>query len=95
MDLKFKSIAERLSQKSDIPIDIAKGLPRIEISGLEEIVIENYKGILGFDNNHVEVNSSVGKINISGSNLEILYMGTSTIIVGGSFKSIEYKGGKE
>lgn len=93
MDLKFKKITEKIGEKADIPIDIVKNLPRIQISGLEEIIIENHRGIISFESECVEVDSSVGKIRITGSNLEILFMGSATIIVGGKFKGVEYKGG--
>ncbi len=39
-----------------------------------------------------EINSGSGLISIYGKDFEILFMGGSTITLGGKFKSIEYEG---
>nr|WP_254906505.1 sporulation protein YqfC [Clostridium tyrobutyricum] len=76
----------------ELPRDIILNMPKIQVTGDNEIIIENHKGIVLFDKSIVKINSGVGLISIYGDNFEVLFMGGSTITVGGKFKSIAYEG---
>jgi sporulation protein YqfC len=76
----------------ELPEDIVLNKPRITVSGENQVIIENHKGIVLFQDNMVRVNSESGLITINGTGFEILFMGGSTITIAGRFKSLVYEG---
>lgn len=91
MENKFNETKEVISDRLGLPKDIMLNLPKITITSNNEITIENHKGIVLFEEELIKINSSIGFISIHGNNLEVLFMGGSTIILSGKFKSIVYE----
>lgn len=89
--LKNSKTVEDIAKKLDIPKDIVMNLPKITITGNREILIENHKGIILFEENMIKVNSNAGVILINGNNLKIEYLEGKTIVVGGKFSSVIYE----
>lgn len=92
MDNKLYRTKETLAEKLDLPRDIILNVPKITITGNNEITIENHKGVVLFEEHNVKINSNVGLISIHGIGFEILFMGGSTLTLSGKFKSMEYEG---
>lgn len=89
---KMYNTKRNIADKLDLPRDIILNMPQIKVTGKSEIVIENHRGIVLFDENQIKINSGVGLISIYGSKFEVLFMGGSTITIGGRFNSIVYEG---
>jgi sporulation protein YqfC len=89
---KLYRTKQNIADKLDLPRDIILNMPKITVTGDNEITIENHRGVVLFGENQVKINSGVGLISIFGSGFEILFMGGSTITIGGKFKSIAYEG---
>ncbi|MFC0892482.1 MULTISPECIES: sporulation protein YqfC [Clostridium] len=83
---------QNIADKLDLPKDIILNMPQIKIIGNDEIIIENHKGIILFEDSQIKINSGIGLISIYGSKFEVLFIGGSTITIGGKFKSIVYEG---
>lgn len=92
MEDKLYRTKQNIADKLDLPRDIILNMPKITVTGDNEIIIENHKGVVLFGESQVKINSGVGLISIFGSRFEILFMGGSTITIGGKFKSIAYEG---
>jgi sporulation protein YqfC len=92
MDYKFYKAKETIAEKLDIPRDIVMNLPKITVTGDNEIIIENHKGVILFEERQVKINSTIGMIEINGSRFEVLFMGGNTLTLSGKFKSITYVG---
>ena len=92
MDYKFSKAKETIAEKLDIPRDIVLNLPKITVTGDNEIVIENHKGVILFEEGQIKINSTIGMIEINGSKFEVLFMGGNTLTLSGKFKSIAYVG---
>lgn len=90
MKSRIDKSKEILVQKFDLPRDIMFNLPKITIIFDNEIIIEGHKGIFMFTENEIQVNTKLGVIILMGENLEILYIGGSTIILKGNFESVLY-----
>lgn len=88
---KIDKNREIIAEKLDMPKDIIMGLPKITITGDEEITIENHKGIILFERSLIKINTKIKAINIQGENFEILYIGDSTITISGKFNSVIYE----
>ncbi|MGE5629125.1 MAG: sporulation protein YqfC [Solirubrobacterales bacterium] len=82
---------QSLASALELPEDIILNKPKITVTGKDEIIIENHKGIILFQEEVFRVNSEAGMITIYGTGFEILFMGGSTIIISGRFKSIVYE----
>ena len=83
---------EFIAQKLDIPIEVMIDIPKIIITGNEEITIENHKGIVAFSENEIKVSSKKGIIKIQGNNFEIFYMGSNSLTINGEIRAISYEG---
>jgi sporulation protein YqfC len=89
---KIYKTKETIAEKLDLPREVILNIPKITVTGDNEITIENHKGVVLFEKSEVKINSNVGLISISGGNFEILFMGGSTLTLSGKFKSILYEG---
>ncbi|NLU07054.1 MAG: sporulation protein YqfC [Clostridiales bacterium] len=92
MKNKMYDTKQNIADKLDLPKDIILNMPQIKIIGNDEIIIENHKGIILFEDSQIKINSGIGLISIYGSKFEVLFIGGSTIPIGGKFKSIVYEG---
>ena len=86
---KINKGKEIIMNRMDIPKDFIYDLPKISILGKEEITIENHKGIISFEKNLVKISTINGNITIKGSDFEILYIATTTIVINGKCTSVE------
>lgn len=91
MGKPINKVKEYLADKLDLSRDVILDIPRIVVTGDSEIIIENHKGIILFEENEVRINSQLGQISILGKEFEILFMGGSTLTMSGKFKSIVYE----
>ncbi|MFU0825387.1 sporulation protein YqfC [Clostridium sp.] len=91
MKKKIYKTKETIAQKLGLPRDVVLDIPQIIVTGNNEITIENHKGIIMFEEEEIKLNSNSGTISIRGKNLEILFIGGSTIVLGGKFKGISYE----
>lgn len=89
MDNKIKNI---VTKELDLPIEVVDNLPKINVIGDTEITIENHKGILSFDKDNTKIKTAIGVLDIEGEELEIVFIGGSTITISGKFKSLGYGG---
>lgn len=90
-DRLYKS-KQTIAGALELPEDVLLNRPKITVTGENEVIIENHKGIVLFGDNLVKINSGIGLITINGTGFEILFMGGSTINIGGRFKSVVYEG---
>lgn len=73
----------------EIPKEIYTNIPNFIITGFEEMIIENYKGILEYEDYYVRVNTYIGIVNIHGTNLRLEKMTEDNIKITGKIESIE------
>ena len=86
--MKKKNI-RRLDRFLEMPQEIYTNNPKVTINGFEEILIENYKGILEYEEFLVRINTYLGIININGYNLNLETMTNDDIRVTGKGESID------
>ena len=48
-----------------MPKEVGTNIPKVTLTGFEEIVIENYKGILEYEEFFIRVCTHIGNINIT------------------------------
>ena len=80
---------KRLDKILEIPEEVYSNTPKITITGFNEIILENYKGILEYEEYFVRVNTYIGIVNIHGINLKLEKMTEDNIKINGKIESIE------
>ena len=73
----------------EMPKEICTEIPKIIITGFEEMIIENYKGILEYEEFFVKINTHIGIININGYNLNLENMTNDDIKITGKIESFD------
>lgn len=79
----------KIDKLLEIPQEVCSDNPKVTINGFEEIIIENYKGILEYEEFLVRINTYLGIININGYNLNLETMTNDDIRVTGKIESID------
>ena len=69
--------------------------PKVTIISVDEIYIENYKGILEYEEIFIKINTEIGTISINGFNLTLQEITSDDIGVKGTIKSIELEKNQE
>ena len=75
----------------DIPREITSNIPKIVVTGFDEILIENYKGILEYEDFFVRISTHIGIININGFNLKLNQMNDGDIAISGKIENLDFE----
>lgn len=84
-----KKTQNKLEKILEMPRELSKKNSKITINSFDELLIENYKGILEYEEFYVKVNAEIGTININGFNLKLEQITNDDIIVRGIINSID------
>ena len=88
---KKKNIRNKIDRMLEVPDEIALNVHKITILKFEQMLIENYKGILEYQDFFIRVKTNIGIINVNGFNLSLEEMTTDDIIVKGKIESIDFE----
>jgi sporulation protein YqfC len=83
-------IRAKMTELLELPKEIVLDIPKITMYGSKNMVIENYKGIIEYDNNVIRVNTSMGIIKIAGERLIIKEITSEDLMVNGGIISLEF-----
>ena len=81
----------KLDSLLEIPREIVSSDIKLTINGFDEILIENYKNIIEYQDILIKVNTFEGSITIYGLNLKLEEMTDEDIKVIGEIDSIEFE----
>ena len=84
-----KGKMKKLDKLLEIPQEVCSNIPKFVITGFEEIIVENYKGILEYEDFFVRINTHIGIVNINGYNLNLQTMTNDDIKISGKIESID------
>ena len=79
----------RLDKILELPQEVCSDVPKISLTGFDEMIIENFKGILEYEEFFVRINTYIGIITINGLHLNLENMTNDDIKVTGQIESIE------
>ena len=86
MKKKRKNKFDRLLE---LPQEVYSNIAKLTIIGFNEIVLENYKGILEYDENFASISTYIGIVNINGGNINLEKMTNDDIKITGKIDGIE------
>ena len=81
----------KLDSILELPREVASSDIKVTLNGFDEILIENYKNILEYQDILIKVNTFEGAITIYGFNLKLEEMTDEDIKVNGKIDSIEFE----
>lgn len=84
-----KNRYNKIDKLLELPKEVCSEVPKIIITGFEEVIIENFKGILEYEEFLVRINTHIGIISISGYQLSLENMTDDDIKVKGKIESLE------
>lgn len=87
---KKESRASRIADALDLPLDVMCDIPRVELMGKKRISIENFRGVLDYNENCIKINSTEGIIKIDGDSLLIESITDEGIFIKGTILRVEY-----
>lgn len=79
----------RINQMLEMPREINNKEAKITIISFDEILIENYKGILEYEEFFIKVDTEIGTVNINGYKLTLEQITEEDIAIKGTIKSID------
>ena len=79
----------KINELLEIPKEVYSNVPNIILTGFEEMIIENNKGILEYEDYYVKVNTFIGIININGINLKLEKMTEDNLKISGKIEKID------
>ena len=89
--MKKKKRLNRVDKILEFPKEVYSNEPKIIISGFDELIIENFKGILEYEEFFVRINTYIGIININGYNINLENLNNDDLKVKGKIESIEFE----
>lgn len=79
---------DKINDILELPKEVSEELPKIVIIGFSEICVENYQGVLEYENCYIKLKTKLGNINISGSKLNIEKITNENLKIKGKINSI-------
>ena len=79
----------RINRMLEIPKETYTNEPKIIITGFNELVIENYKGILEYEEYYIKLSTFIGSVNINGFNLKLDKMTEDCLKINGKIESLD------
>lgn len=79
----------KMNKLLEIPKEVCSDIPKVIMTGFDEVLIENYKGILEYEEFFVRISTHIGIININGYNLNLDKMTDDDIKVRGKIENID------
>lgn len=79
----------KIKQASEMPLDVSMCAPILTLTGSQDLVIENYRGILEYTEKLIRIQTKTGQIRIVGTCLNIEYYTNDEMHVIGNVHCIE------
>lgn len=86
---KGGKMKKKIDKLLELPQEVYSNVPKIIITGFDEMIIENFKGILEYEEFFVRINTHIGIINVNGYNLNLENMTDDDIKITGKIESFD------
>lgn len=84
------SLKEKFAEMLDLPKEIVLNIPRLTLVGNRDLMIENFKGVMEYENERIRVNTGNGVIKVTGARLLIREITSEDIIISGEIHALEF-----
>ena len=87
----MRKFMRRTTEILELPKEDVSNSPKITMTGFNEVLIENFKGILEYEDFFVRIGTYIGNVNINGFNLKLNQMNDEDILVTGKIESVGFE----
>lgn len=86
--IKIKNTRNKIERILELPIEVTTNIPKITITGFNQIMIENYMGIIEYEEYLVKINTSIGIIIMEGNKMNLNQINENDILISGEFSKL-------
>ena len=86
----WNRVKETAAKEMNLPKDVVLGEALVTLLGKREVLIENYRGILIYEEAQIKLQTKNGKLTIRGKRLHIEYYTQEEMKVTGQIQSVEF-----
>ena len=86
--VKIKKRRNKLERILEMPIEVTTSNPKITILGFSELLIENFKGIIEYEDYLIKINTFIGIVIIEGDKLNLNQITENDVSVNGEIEKI-------
>lgn len=87
---KKPKLKEKVTEILELPKEIVLNMPKLTMLGNGDLIVENYKGIVEYDEGIIRLNTTSGIIKVTGINILIKEITLESIMIFGDIKSLEF-----
>lgn len=89
MKLKQNRLGAKLAEFLELPLDTVIDLPKIVVSGNQQVVIENHRGVIEYEPTIIRVGTKLGELKIAGAELVLVSVFKEELVITGKIGQIE------
>lgn len=82
---------EKIGEILEFPREVVSNIPKITVTAFDEVMIENFKSILEYEDFFVRIKTYIGNININGFNLKLNQINKDDICVSGIIENLDFE----
>jgi sporulation protein YqfC len=83
-------LKEKITEILELPKEIVLNMPKLTMLGNGDLIIENYKGIVEYEDNRIRINTNSGIIKVTGDRMLIKEITSEDIMIYGEINSLEF-----
>ena len=87
----MRKFVRKATEFLELPREVVSNVPKITLTGFDELIIENFKGILEYEDFFVRIETYIGRVNINGFNLKLNQINEEDILVSGYIENISFE----
>lgn len=88
--VKKPNLKERVTEVLELPKEIVLNMPKLTMLGNGDLIVENYKGILEYDEGVIRLNTTSGIIRVTGADIYIKEITMESIMIFGNIQALEF-----
>ena len=86
--MKIKNTRNKIERMLELPIEVTTNIPKITITGFDQIMIENYMGIIEYEEYLVKIYTSIGIIIMEGNKMNLNQINENDILICGEISKL-------
>lgn len=85
----------KVGELLEMPVEVTSDLPKITIAGFDEVIIENFIGILEYEEFFIRIKTHIGNVIINGFNMKLTQLNSEDLMVKGIISNMSFEKGEE
>ena len=72
----------------ELPREVTTNIPKITIIGFDQLMIENYKGVIEYEEYLIKISTSIGIVIIEGIQMSLNQINENDVLISGDISKI-------